>query len=221
MTILASTRLASKMPRECSEMFRLSLNNEKAQVMFGFVVAMIATPMLAEQPSIIDAFYEANTPLKNPDFGLEFELRGCVFRETILRPNYCERTGKGEGDGSITTTVDLSEVQSVRASWHEGRFHIYFDLDYGGPGPIFVLSDRVLNGTQGAFERFSKRNKTALENASLQSGKLYSRCDSGPASLQKSASVAFISNTEPEGWRQLIELARECRKPNTVELKEP
>ncbi|MDA8586835.1 hypothetical protein N9L47_11305 [Rhodobacteraceae bacterium] len=193
----------------------------KMQVTLGFIAALFATPIFADQTSLISAFEAANIPPENAEYKIAFEIDGCVFQQIIVNPNYCEQTGRGEGDRIITTIIDLKEVQAVRASQSkQGKFHINFELDFGGPGTSFILIDRALNGAEGAFQRFSKRSAAALEQADLQSGKVFSSCDGTPPNRQKSVSVALVNNVEPKGWRRLIELAKECRAPNPVELKE-
>ncbi|WP_247227391.1 hypothetical protein [Yoonia sp. F2084L] len=148
---------------------------------------------------------------------ISYSLNGCVFQEVLINQNYCRYFGQVEGDRIITTTVDLREVKAISTSEALGNFYMKFDLDYGGPGSLFVLTDRLLNGSEGAFERFSEQDAAALNAAELSSMRIFSRCDGSPDGFRKQSSLAIITAVEPRGWLRLVELATECRAPDAME----
>lgn len=184
------------------------------------VLGLVAAPLAAEQSTIVAGFVAANVSAADAENEVAFDIDGCVFEKTLVNLKYCTRTGKGEGDRTIITRIDLSEVQAVSTMLFRGKFRMGFELDFDGPGSGFILMDRALNGSEGALKRYAKRREAALEEAELRSGTSFSRCDGSPPHIQKDANISVISNAEPEGWRLLVDLARNCRAPKSVELKE-
>ncbi len=81
-----------------------------------------------------------------------------------------------------------------------------FKLDFGGPGFFSILYDRIKNGKEGAFERFSERSEVALESADLNSGITYSHCDGSPPTPDtKQMSLA------PDHGVRTRRMAEDCR----------
>jgi hypothetical protein len=171
-------------------------------------------------PSLVDAFEKANSPPAEASYSVSFDIDGCNFQRTIVNTNYCQRSGKGEGDRTITTRIDLREVQAISTSEVRGDFLISFELDFGGPGAGFILLDRAKNGVDGAFDRYRERRADALDAAELHSGKFFSTCDGPAPSIQTESSLAVVNDIEPEGWTRLIALARECRAPKPMKFLE-
>ena len=127
--------------------------------------------------------------------------------------------GQGEGHRLITTTIDFREVAAITVDEVHGHFYISLDLDFGRPGGWSILVDRLLNGNEGGFKRYSERSAAALEESELNSGTTFSNCDGTESQKTKEVSIALFTELEPDGWSELIDLARECRSPKTLEFE--
>lgn len=195
-------------------------NRTTMQIIACCVAGNLGVPAVANERSLAEAFLQADIPQAEAQSKTSYKIEGCVFQRTIVNLNYCNLTGKGDGDRIINSYVDLREVESISAGEHNGKFHISFDVDFGGPGTAFVLIDRVLNGAEGAFDRFQERSAAAFEAADINSGKTYSNCDGTPPELQKSMRISVFTDTEPEGWRRLLDIASECRAPKPLKISE-
>lgn len=201
-------------------MHRRTPTKTLAQIIACMLAAVFATQTSGDPAKIVSAFEKANAPLANARRIISFSIDGCVFKEVIVNPNYCKAFGKGDGDRTITTLIDLREVSAISTIKVSDKFHINFDLDFDRPGRIFILMDQLQNGTEGARKRFGDAVYAALEAADLRSGKSFSSCDGSPASFHKQAKISVISTSEPDGWRPLIDLAKECRAPASMEFSE-
>ena len=142
-----------------------------------------------------------------------FRIEKCIVEKTLVNIDYCSRNGAGVGDRTIITYVDLKEVEEIKAYEFRDKFFFNFGLDYGRPGSVSLALDILMNGREGNFERYIERDDAAFESAELNSGQWYSNCDGRPDGINKSRRLFFATNEEPENWRQLVELARECRAP--------
>ncbi|MGD1884727.1 MAG: hypothetical protein ACFB11_20870 [Paracoccaceae bacterium] len=191
-----------------------------ARIIACMLAAMFATQTSGDPAKIVSAFEKANALLANARRIISFSIDGCVFKEVIVNPNYCKAFGEGDGDRTITTLIDLREVSAISTINAGDKFHINFDLDFDRPGKISIVMDQLQNGTEGARQRFGEALDAALEAADLRSGTSFSRCDRAPARLKRQAMISVISTTEPDGWRPLIDLAKECRAPASMEFSE-
>ncbi len=184
----------------------------------GCMLALLASPICADELSLVEAFQQADRPTPQATSRISYELDDCIFQRTIVNLGYCQLVGQGEGDRTIITYIDLREVEAISTSEVRGNFVMSFQLDFGGPGSLFVWTDRFLNGSEGAFERYSERRSTALNEAELNSVLSFSRCEDASSGLQKDPQLAIVTDTEPEGWQRLIDLAKECRATNPFEF---
>lgn len=180
----------------------------------------LGTPAFANELSLAEAFVKADIPQTEAQSKKSYNVEGCVFQITLVNLNYCTITGKGDGDRVIIRSVDLQEVESISAGEYRGKFHISFDVDFGGPGTAFILIDRVLNGAEGAIDRLAERNPAALKAADINSGVSYSNCNGTPPELQKRTRISVFTDSEPEGWRRLLDIARECRAPKQLKFSD-
>lgn len=184
------------------------------------VLGVVAAPLAAESSVIVAGFEAATLLAPDAKYKTNFEIDGCIFKRTTVDPVFCALAGKGDGDRTFVTTIDLSEVRVISTMLQRGKFHMSFELDHDEPGGDFIAKDLRENGAEGLMERFIERRKAALDKAELRSAKSLSRCDGSPPHIRKEAVISVISNAEPEGWRLLVDLARECRAPKSLELKE-
>ncbi|WP_281966807.1 hypothetical protein [Roseovarius nanhaiticus] len=191
-----------------------------AKAVASCAIMLLSSPAVAEMPPLVDAFEKANSPPAEAPYSVSFDIDGCNFQRTIVNTNYCKLSGQGEGDRTVTTRIDLREVQAISTSEVRGDFTISFKLDFGGPGADFILLDRAKNGMDGAFDRYREQRANVLDAAELHSGKFFSTCDGSTPSMQTESSLAVVNDLEPEGWTRLIALARECRAPKPVKFSE-
>lgn len=182
------------------------------------ILAGLFFPAYANETSISEAFERAD-PSKSIRTEISYNIKGCMFQHIIVNINYCGLTGLGERDRTIIKNIDLAEVDEIKISRTLGKFFMNFELDYGAPGTAFILLDRIMNGSEGAFEIYSERIDAALASADLNSGSTFSNCDGTPPTHEsKQVSLTLITEVEPEGWLRLVDLARECRSPKHLKL---
>lgn len=184
-----------------------------------YALIIISTQAFANEPSLAEAFESAANLAEGDRNQVSYKFENCVLQKVLTNLNYCEAIDQGEGHRVITTSIDFREVESISVSDVRGTFLIRFNLDFEGPGGWFLLADRLLNGKDGHFERFSERSTAALEEAELNSGKTYSKCDGTESQKSKEMSIALLTDLEPEGWSRIIDLARECRLPEALEFE--
>lgn len=205
-----------------------SLGNDKMlnkiSIMENISVAVCSALILfsshasANETSLVEAFENAENFTVGDRNQVTYKLENCVLQKVVTNFNYCKFMGQGEGHRLVTTSVDFREVEAISVSDVRGKFHISFDLDFGGPGTEFIMEDRLLNGEEGGFERFHEKNMAALEETELNSGNTFSNCDRTEAQKSKEMSIALFTDLEPDGWAEMIDLARECRSPKTLEF---
>ena len=177
-----------------------------------YVSFHIPSHAFANDTSLVEAFESATKFTAESRNKVIYKLENCVLQKVLTNLNYC----KGGGSRVITTSIDFREVEAINVDEVHGSFYISFDLDFGGPGAGFILLDRLLNGAEGGFERYSERSDAALEKAKLNSGETVSNCDGTVLQQRNRMAFALITKLEPEGWPRMINLARECRSPKLL-----
>jgi len=177
-----------------------------------YVSIHIPSHAFANDTSLVEAFESATKFTAERRNKVTYKLENCVLQKVLTNLNYC----KGGGHRVITTSIDFREVKAIDVADVHGSFIISFDLDFGGPGAGFILLDRLLNGAEGGFERYSEKSDAALEKAKLNSGVTFSNCDGTVSQESNQMALALITKLEPEGWSRMIDIARECRSPKSL-----
>lgn len=190
--------------------FRLSI------VLFLCIsVRLMPSNAFAEQLSIVDAFEQARREYdyEQPEDRslISYNLNGCILERVIVNPNYCEKFGEGDRSRTITSLISLDEVVEINAKEHRGDFMLVFDFEYEKPGRWSHIQDIFSNGFKGFYERAFIRGLEAIENISLKSGIISTKCDGTYWPKESSTHAALIFERPPEGWRRVVQVARKCR----------
>lgn len=171
----------------------------------------LGLPIGTAADDLAEALSGAMRPVDSTKTKVWVSIDGCELREHIVNIGYCARVERGEGDRHIEKLIRLNEVEEIEVVNHRSKLMVQFNLDFGRPGSFWLMKDQLINGSEGAVERYVEETDRALLISNILSRVNYSMCEGLPPSSQKKSSLVLFFDAEPEHFGELLKLTRQCR----------
>ncbi len=108
------------------------------------------------------------------------------------------------------TTLVFSEIVELELKSFRGEFVMRVDLGIPLPSAPKTLLNRLIYGTDEAFERFVTESETLLENNPIKSNKSTAAC-SGMLSSTSRRSMSIFLESEPPSWSEFKSYVADCQ----------